>query len=268
MRHISIIIPAHNEEKYLRQTLESVRLLNPHPFEVIIVDNTSTDTTLQIANDFKKTIHDSNINFNVQVLQEKRKGVQFARNAGYIAARGSIIAFLDADCLPPSDWLIRLDRAFSEGAIAVSGPYNHYDYREQGFLFSLLFSVIVEIPQHYFYPIINRIFQALHISGILIFGNCACTREALVAAGGINTHIAFYGDDADLVRRLRPLGKIIFDKNCFVKSSARRYVRQGILRTFWLYALYFCRENFLRKPEHPTKSAAETVSNHYASGSH
>ena len=81
MKHVSIIIPAHNEEAYLQRTLEAVGLLNPHPFEVIIVDNTSTDTKLQIANDFKKTIHDSNINFNVKVLQEKRKCVQFARNA-------------------------------------------------------------------------------------------------------------------------------------------------------------------------------------------
>jgi glycosyltransferase involved in cell wall biosynthesis len=100
---ISIIIPAFNEERMIGRCLESlVNLSFPHEqFEVILVDNGSHDTTLPIANSFKNRL-------NLTVVQQKGIRISALRNLGARAARGDILAFLDADCIAPRDWLERI----------------------------------------------------------------------------------------------------------------------------------------------------------------
>lgn len=94
--YISIVIPARNEEEHLRACLESVRALD-YPgsrYEVIVVDNGSTDETVSIAR-----------SFGVKVLERPGIKVGAVRNAGCRAAVGEILAFTDADCILPQGWL-------------------------------------------------------------------------------------------------------------------------------------------------------------------
>jgi glycosyltransferase involved in cell wall biosynthesis len=85
---ISVIIPLFNGEKYLEEVINSVLRQSFQDFELIIVDNGSTDGSISIVNQFKNRI---------KLLKEPRKGVAAARNSGIKNAQGACIAFLDQD---------------------------------------------------------------------------------------------------------------------------------------------------------------------------
>ncbi len=97
---VSVIIPARNEEQFLAECLDSLcRLEYPREsFEVILVDNGSTDRTLEIAERFKSSL-------DLRILQKAGVPISALRNLGAAAARGEVFAFLDADCRVPLSWL-------------------------------------------------------------------------------------------------------------------------------------------------------------------
>jgi glycosyltransferase involved in cell wall biosynthesis len=97
---VSVIIPARNEEQFLAECLESLRRLDfpRESFEVILVDNGSTDRTLEIAARFKPSL-------DLRILQKAGVPISALRNLGAAAARGDVFAFLDADCRVPPSWL-------------------------------------------------------------------------------------------------------------------------------------------------------------------
>ena len=114
---ISVIIPARNEEQFLAECLESLcRLDFPREsFEVILVDNGSTDRTLEIAAQFKSSL-------GLRILQKTGVPISALRNLGAAAARGDVFAFLDADCRVPPSWLrdaTELLRAHGVGVIGA-----------------------------------------------------------------------------------------------------------------------------------------------------
>ncbi len=85
---ISIIIPVFNAERYLAEAIESVLMQTVKPLEIIVVNDGSTDESEKVANTFKNDI--------CYLLQEN-KGASAARNLGINLAKGSLLAFLDAD---------------------------------------------------------------------------------------------------------------------------------------------------------------------------
>jgi glycosyltransferase involved in cell wall biosynthesis len=117
--NISIIIPALNEEKMIRRCLESLTRLAfaSDRFEVLVVDNGSRDNTLIIADSFKDRL-------NLKILQQPGVRISALRNLGARAALGDTLAFLDADCLVPADWLDRiLALAPSDGTGVLGAHY-------------------------------------------------------------------------------------------------------------------------------------------------
>jgi glycosyltransferase involved in cell wall biosynthesis len=105
---VSVVIPALNEESCINRCLVSV-LDQDFPreqMEVVVVDNGSTDATASIARQFP-----------VRVVDEARPGVARARNTGIRAARGEIVAFIDADCVAKPDWLRELVSGSNEEKI-------------------------------------------------------------------------------------------------------------------------------------------------------
>src|SRR5687767_1835934 len=92
---VSLVIPAYNEESHLRACLDAVAAQTVRPFEVIVVDNNSTDTTVAIARSYSF----------VAVMHESQQGIVYARNAGFNAARGDIIARIDADTHLSPNWI-------------------------------------------------------------------------------------------------------------------------------------------------------------------
>lgn len=101
---VSVIVPALNAVDGIGPCLESLRRqhLPGDEFEVIVVDNGSTDGTLEVARSFP-----------VQVVSEPRRGRSRARNLGARLAQGSYLAFIDVDCEAPADWLAKSLAALS-----------------------------------------------------------------------------------------------------------------------------------------------------------
>lgn len=115
---VSLVIPAHNEESHLAACLDAVAAQSERPFEVILVDNNSTDTTADIARSYDF----------VRVVREPKQGLAFARDAGFNAARGDIIGRIDADTIVPSDWVETIAQLFAQQNYdAVSGSVDYYD---------------------------------------------------------------------------------------------------------------------------------------------
>ena len=97
---ISVIVPALNEEHVIGRCLASLagQRLPQSCFEVIVVDNGSTDRTVDIARSFNSSLP-------VTVMEKTGAPIAALRNCGAARARGRYIAFLDADCVAPAHWL-------------------------------------------------------------------------------------------------------------------------------------------------------------------
>lgn len=110
---VSIIVCTYNRCRYLEQTLNSIFALNEKNFEVIVVDNNSTDETSLVVGQYP-----------VHYIKELRQGVAYARNTGLAASLGQYIGFIDDDELIEPEWLTGMLKGFELGQNigAVTGP--------------------------------------------------------------------------------------------------------------------------------------------------
>jgi glycosyltransferase involved in cell wall biosynthesis len=97
---VTVVIPTLNEEAVIARCLDSLREMQypREAFEVIVVDNGSTDRTLDIVRSYSTAL-------NLRILSQTNGHISALRNLGAAAARGKMLAFLDADCLAPESWL-------------------------------------------------------------------------------------------------------------------------------------------------------------------
>jgi len=115
---VSVIIPALNEEAVIGRCLDSLDKNNfpKSAFEVIVVDNGSTDRTIDIAKSFEKTLA-------LKVLKLEKVHISALRNRGAAEARGKFLAFLDADCLAPATWLLSALRRLEDIEAGIVGAH-------------------------------------------------------------------------------------------------------------------------------------------------
>ena len=110
---ISVVICAYNAERTMDACLASLRALRYPNYEVIVVNDGSTDRTLEIAQRYPE----------VRIISQENKGLSVARNVGIEAATGEIVAYTDSDCVVDPDWLTYLAYKFVHGGfVAVGGP--------------------------------------------------------------------------------------------------------------------------------------------------
>ncbi len=200
---ISVVIPALNEQKYLGRCLESLaRQDYQGSFEIIVVDNGSSDGTVAVAN-----------SYGVKVVSEARTGVAFARAKGFKAAQGEIIASTDADTILPANWLSQIESLFTKhpDAVVVAG---HYSLMDGPIVVRLVlkFSLIV-------IPAIIKFFPRLwNFPG----SDFAVKSTVFRAIGGFNPGIKIY-EDVDLCQRLRKQGMVVFCPQLIVSTSGRAF---------------------------------------------
>ncbi len=219
---ISVVIPALNEAKHIGAALTTLQAQTYSDYEVIVVDNGSNDGTSEVAKQFA-----------VKVVTESRRGLLWAREAGRQAAQGEIIANLDADCLPPPDWLSRGTKFFTDSkVVAVTGPYDYYDGGN-------FFRSLSLWSQKYIYLAANNWLQKFGWGAVLIGGNNFIRAQALNQVGGYNTTLTFYGEDTDTAKRVATVGQIIFSRNLIQPTSARRFKTEGIWRLTLRYLYHF-----------------------------
>ena len=180
----------------------------------------------------------------VRVIHEPTKGLVVARETARRAARGDILAFVDADCRAPIVWMERIERRMASPAapICVTGPYRFYDWNWRGRTLIRLYDVAVAPPTHFL------VHHALRLGAILYGGNFAVRQDALERIGGFDRSIEFHGEDTNLGRRLTAIGRIGVCSDCWVWTSARRYRVMGMGRVFRLYVRNFWSEILRHRP--------------------
>jgi glycosyltransferase involved in cell wall biosynthesis len=225
---ISLIICAHNEEKYIAETL-TYAIKNSHGqfHEIMVVDNASTDSTALIAKSFQE----------VRVISEPAKGLTKARQKGLSESTGDVLAYIDADTHMPKGWVETVVKNFNKGSdiVAVSGPYIYFGVSPFMKFIVKVYWLLARIP--YFFG-----------GYMMVGGNFVAKKEALLKIGGFDTSIAFYGEDTDIARRLHSVGRIIFSRHLVMPTSARRFHGEGVIHVGWLYITNYFSILFRGKP--------------------
>ena len=119
----SVVICTHNRAGLLSRAIESVcsQSLDPSTYELIIVDNQSTDDTRRVINYYRARY------INVKLIYEARRGLSHARNAGWNAALGDYVIYLDDDAIAAQEWLSTAHRIITTvGPAVFGGPYYAY----------------------------------------------------------------------------------------------------------------------------------------------
>ncbi len=230
---LSLIIPAYNEELYLATCLQcAIEDLAAHAtsgeFEIIVVNNASTDRTSAIAGGFEQ----------VRVVYEPIKGLTHARQRGLESASGEILAFIDADTRMPPGWVGKVLAAFEQDPhlVCLSGPYRYFDLPGVKSVMVELYWLLLAKPTY-------RITRYMAVGG-----NFAASRPALLRIDGFDKSIAFYGEDTNIARRLAGEGRVKFDLGLIMETSARRLKEEGFMTTAVRYVANFMSEAVRNKP--------------------
>ena len=235
---LSFVIPAYNEEKYLpdclKSILDQIQGLEDQ-VEIVVVNNASNDRTRDVALSFE----------GVRVVDELRKGLPHARQAGFLASKGELIANVDADSRLTPGWVQQVLTTFAGAGrrelVALSGPVQYYDLTAWQMVSVNLFYMLA-----FLLYVLNR--YVLRAGSMVQGGNFVLRRDALESIGGFNTAIAFYGEDTDIARRLNSVGRVVFTFQLKMYSSARRLKKEGMLRIGVRYTMNYLWTTFRKRP--------------------
>lgn len=231
--HVSVVIPAYNEEKYLPLCLESIKKQDyPGQYEVIVVDNASTDNTVRIA-----------LNWGAKVVYENKRSPACARQKGAEVAKGEIIAFIDADTRAPACWLSVIVSRFVQEpeTVVISGPHAYFDAGK--------ITRIASYITNFTGIILDQLFRkAFNKGGALWGSNFAVRRSVLLEVGGFDTSIKFYGEEYELSLKLKKAGKGGITPRLFVLTSARRLKRLGVVTQYWNWMVDYFSVLFWHRP--------------------
>ena len=199
---ISIVIPALNEGKLLPDCLRSLKNQDYEgEYEIIVVDNGSTDNTANVARSFGAKV----------ISCIDKRSVFHARQVGADAACGDIIVQADADTVYPRGWLKKIADQFAAHpeAVAISGRFFYRD--------KFLWAKVEYFLRH----CINRITVALFGIPMAVSGaTFAFRRREFMSLNGYKG-LSYSADQNGIADRLSKLGKVLYDKNLYVFTSAR-----------------------------------------------
>ena len=209
---ISVVVPAYNEEQNIRACLESLedQTFPRDQYEVIMVDGGSKDRTREIAAEYADL-----------VFIQTAKKVGGARNDGALKAAGEVLATTDADCIIPPDWLEVIAQAFARDPEVVQ-------------LYGPVVPMEGGVKNHLFLALANNFSRFGYYTSLFSYTlgcNTAFRKEAFLEAGMYRTIDA--GDDLEIARRMRTLGKVRFEDRMRVVFSMRRYEQFGTIRSLY-----------------------------------
>ena len=207
---VSVAVCSYNGARTLERCLAEVSRLDYPDYEVIVVDDGSTDATATIAAHHKCTL-----------ISTSNQGLASARNSALRAASGDIIAYLDDDAHPDPDWLRHLAAAMERHDYAGVGGPNLPPADD-----SAVARCVAEAPGGPIHVLLSDR-EAEHLPGC----NMAFRRDALEEIGGFDRQFRVAGDDVDICWRLRAAGhRLGFSPSALVwharRASVRAYLRQ------------------------------------------
>ncbi len=206
---VSVVVCAYNAERTMEKCLASLERLNYPDYEVIVVNDGSTDRTLAISEGYPYC----------RVINQENRGLSVARNIGAEAATGEIVAYTDSDCVADPDWLNYLVGTMeTKGIVACGGP-NFPPPEDE--LVPEAVAVSPGAPCHVLLD--DEI--AEHIAGC----NMAFRRDVLLGIGGFDPIFRAAGDDVDICWRLQDAGHAIgYSAAAFVWHFRRNTVKAYI----------------------------------------
>jgi GT2 family glycosyltransferase len=182
----SVVVCTHNGARTIRETLDGLRRLEYPNYEVIVVDDGSTDDTARVVAEYA----------DVRLIRTANRGLSAARNTGLAAAAGEIVAYIDDDAWPDEHWLMYLADAFARGDHAAVGGPNIAPPGD-----GLVAECVSRAPGGPTHVLLtDRV--AEHIPGC----NMAFRAERLRAVGGFDEQFRIAGDDVDVCWRLQERG--------------------------------------------------------------
>lgn len=202
---LSVIIPSYNEEKYIEETLKSLKKQSYRNIEVIVVDSSVDDKTRKISERYAdKTIY------------LKERGVGKARNLGAKNASGDIFVFMDADTMIKEGSLEEICRAFKNpDVVCVCG----YIEVKSSFLNEMLFMGVSE-----------SVWLLSKLNIPLFYGICVSyKREAFEKIKGFDESF-ITAEDIEISKRASRIGKCILNRKVRALTSARRVEKGGFLK--------------------------------------
>jgi GT2 family glycosyltransferase len=205
---VSVVVCTYNGERTIRDCLEGLARLDYPNFEVIVVNDGSTDRTARIAAEY-----------DVRLISTHNRGLSAARNTGMEAATGEIVAYTDDDARPDPHWLYYLAHSFRKhGFAGVGGP--NIAPAGDGFVAEC----IANAPGGPVHVLLSdRV--AEHIPGC----NMAFRREILQEVGGCDPTYRTAGDDVDLCWRVQQAGGTLG----FHPAALVWHHRRNSVRTYW-----------------------------------
>ncbi|MBU1930213.1 glycosyltransferase [Candidatus Micrarchaeota archaeon] len=239
----SVIIPAFNAQKTIQKCLESLQQQNlpRKDYEILVVDDGSTDQTARIVSQFE----------GVLLLRQKNKGPAVARNQGANHARGDLLVFLDADCVPKKNWLEKMLEPFEDSQVAgVQGRYeNSLDSWVARF-------IQFEIEERY-----ERLKKGMathkKIDFVSTYSAAYCKTVFLEQGGFDEGYRTASGEDTDLSFSLAEKGyRLVFAPAAVVQhfhpTSLVKYFKTKFYRAYWRVRLY---------KQHPEKVKKDSYTN-------
>ena len=224
---VSIVIPAYNEEKNIANAIEAALAQDHSDYEIILLNNVSTDRTAEIASRYP-----------IKLVHEPIKGLLSARERGRLTASGDIIANMDADCLPDTDWLSKGVEHFSNlNVVAASGPYDFHDGHP-------IFRRFMLSSQGSIYYLMSKFLQSglIKKGAVIIGGNNLIRADVLEKAGGYTTSLEFWGEDTNTAMKISKHGRVVFDPKFSIKTSARRFKAEGTVHLILKYFYHFFKQ--------------------------
>ena len=206
---VSVVVCAYNAERTMDSCLASLEKLTYPDYEVIVVNDGSTDRTLEISEAYPYC----------RIISQENKGLSVARNVGAEAASGEIVAYTDSDCVADPDWLNYLVGTMeTKGFAACGGP--NFSPTET----SLMPEAVAVSPGAPCHVLLDDEI-AEHIAGC----NMAFRRDVLLGIGGFDPIFRAAGDDVDICWRLQDAGyQIGYSAAGFVWHFRRNTVKAYI----------------------------------------
>ncbi len=228
---ISVVVCSYNGSRTIRDSFEALRRSTYPNFEVIVVDDGSTDATPAIAAEY-----------DVRLIRTENRGLSSARNTGWRAATGELVAYIDDDAYPDPDWLTHLAVAFLRGTdVGVGGP--NIAPPGDGPIAKCV-ALAPGNPVHVM--LTDR--EAEHIPGC----NMAFRRTALEAIGGFDEQFRVAGDDVDICWQLRERGWTLG----FSAAAVVWHHRRNSFQAYWRQQVGYGRAEGLLERKWPEKYTA------------
>lgn len=222
MVDISVVVPVYNGDKTVKKTIEALLSQKTgKSYEIIVVDDGSTDDTPNIIK-----------NYPIKIITQRNAGPSAARNTGWNAASGEIVAFTDSDCVPVPNWIEAIVKHFED--TSVGGVGGTYETENKGSILATYIGEDIKFRH-------DRLGKEIEATGTF---SAAFRTKLLEQVGGFDeSYKKATAEDFDLCFAIRKTGhKILYEPMAVVghyhKQNLFKYIKSQFWYAVWRVYLY------------------------------